>query len=167
MFNKMKELEEFTSVYLKAGLVPCSDVMERGRSLSCLRSRLSSVNVSIAFLFTSSPVEHTLGLSMNEWREGKKKKEVTSFTMWKVTHTSKIQLTVERVVHQWLPLVSTRVGRGKDPVGWRCKSHDQVKCQHVCLWRESAIKSTCAMLTDTIYWSTSLLLGLGTDVLTI
>ena len=48
-----------TSVYLKVGLVPWRELMERGRSLSCLKSWLSSVNTSITFLLASSPVEHT------------------------------------------------------------------------------------------------------------
>ena len=49
-----------TSVYLKTGLVPCSELIDRGRSLRCLRSRLSSVKVSRIFLLISSPVEHRL-----------------------------------------------------------------------------------------------------------
>ena len=51
-----------TSVYLKVGLMPCRELMERGISLSCRNSRLSSVNTSITFLMTSSPVEQIFDL---------------------------------------------------------------------------------------------------------
>lgn len=47
-------------MYLKAGLVPCSELIDRGRSLRCLRSRLSSVKVSRIFLLISSPVGYRL-----------------------------------------------------------------------------------------------------------
>ena len=42
------------------GLVPCRELIDRGRSLRFLKSRLSSVKVSRIFLLISSPVEHRL-----------------------------------------------------------------------------------------------------------
>ena len=57
-------------MYLKTGLVPCSELIDRGRSLRCLRSRASSVNVSRIFLLISSPVEQRLEVVAADEEEG-------------------------------------------------------------------------------------------------
>lgn len=59
-------------MYLKTGLVPCNELIDRGRSLRCLRSRASSVNVSRIFILISSPVEQRLEVvaANKEEREG-------------------------------------------------------------------------------------------------
>ena len=57
-------------MYLKTGLVPCSELIDRGRSLRCLRSRASSVNVSRIFLLISSPVEKRLEVVAADEEEG-------------------------------------------------------------------------------------------------